>query len=129
MLATAVAAAVCEVSTSAPMPSEVVVTALMLPDTTPLLPLLLTNTEKPCAEVRPATPLSRLISLSTSANSEFSVVREVDVVCPEAACVASVPSRSRSFETLSSAPSLICRSDRPSLALRTPWLRMATVER
>ena len=48
---------------------------------------------------------------------------------PDAACVASVERRSSSFDTLSRAPSLICRSDRPSLALRTPWFSTAMFER
>ena len=56
------------------------VAAPMLPATTPFAPLLLTNTEKPAAAVRPATVASRVISVRTSANSWFSVMREaVDV--------------------------------------------------
>ena len=91
--------------------------------------MLLTNTEKPAAVVRPATVASRVISEMTSVNSAFSVVRDAADVWPEAAAVASVERRSSSFEMLSSAPSLICRFDRPSLALRTPWFSTATSER
>ena len=109
--------------------SAVVVTALIEPPTIPSAPLLLTKTENDCDACRPATLPSRSISWSTSWNSASRVEREVALVWPDAACVARVDSRSSSLETLSSAPSLICRSDRPSLALRTPWLSTAIVER
>ena len=112
------------------MPSAVAETLPMVPETTPSLPSLLTNTEKPwLAVATPATVASRVISATTSLNSAFRVVREAVEVWPEAAWVASVASRSSSFEMLSSAPSLIWRSDKPSLALRTPWLMMAMSER
>jgi hypothetical protein len=91
-----------------------------------LVPWLLMNTEKPAVVVRLATVASRSISVSTSVNSVSSVVRLLAVVSPEAACVDSVARRSSSVEMFASAPSLICRPDSPSLALRMPWLMIAT---
>ena len=64
-------------------PSDVRSTSPIVPATTPLVPLLLTNTEKPWlvpATSRRATFDSREISPRTSWNSAFSVAREPVVV-------------------------------------------------
>ena len=99
----------------------------IVPPTTPLAPSLLTNTEKPAAvepgDVRFAVDFRR-------ARPELGVqLGAVDADADEADWVASVESRSSRLEMLLSAPSLICRVDSPSLALRMPWLRTAWVER
>ena len=111
------------------MPSAVVVDrADRCRATTPSVPLLLTNTEKPAA-ARQAGDRRFTVDFREHVR-ELGVQRRARcraVVWPEAACVASVARRSSSFEMLLSAPSLICRSDRPSLALRMPWFRTATV--
>ena len=60
--------------------SDVVVTADTVPEITPLVPLLLTNTEKPVVEPSVATVDSRVISVRISWNSAFSVVRVESVV-------------------------------------------------
>ena len=109
--------------------NAVLVTAKMVPDTVPFVPLLLTNTEKPALLLRFATAASRVISLRMSENSEFRVTRLESVVPPDADCAASVPSLSIRWEMLLIAPSLICRVDRPSLAFRIPWLVIAMSDR
>ena len=60
--------------------SDVVVTADTVPEITPLVPLLLTNTEKPEVEPSVATVDSRVISVRIAWNSASSVVRVVSVV-------------------------------------------------
>ena len=100
----------------------------MVPLATDVAASLLTNTEKFVTLSSPATVASRSISERTEVNSSFSFVRSTDDEC-EAACVASVESRSSRFEMLLRAPSLTCRVDSASFALRMPWFSVVTVLR
>ena len=55
----------------------------------------------------------------------FSVFVSSEATAADEACEASVARRSRSSDTLLSAPSLMFSVDRPSFALRIPWVRIA----
>src|SRR5579862_1020650 len=125
------AAALNALSTFRPVmfsPVALVSAFAIVPPTVPFVPSLLTNTENEVVAARPATVASRSISDRTDANSLFNFVRST-VDEDDADWVASVERRSSRFEMLLSAPSLICRSDRPSLALRMPWLSTCTFDR
>src|SRR5579863_8652485 len=128
MAATAVAAVLTDETSLPVRPSAETVEAPIVPPTTPFEPFELRNTEKPVDAVRPATFASRSISDNTSWNSLFRTVR-LAPDAEDADCVARVESRSRSVEMLLSAPSLIWSCDNPSLALSTPWFRIAWSDR
>ena len=86
------------------------------------------NTSRPLnCVVRPV----RSISCASRVTSAWMAWRSDALLVSLAACTASSRMRCRLAVTLCSAPSAVCMSDRPSLALRTAWFspRICEVKR